>query len=201
MKSFKVWLAYVDFLLTCLTISLVLNGVILQKYVEVKTLVQGNTIDKSEFLIEMTWEDGSLNDVDLLVQDPRGALVFYQTTNVGFMTLDRDDRGSANNSVRTENGNIITSNVRREVVSIRGIIPGRYIVNGRMFANNAGPASNVRVIVRKLNPYVEISDNVYSLLSRTDEKTYVSFELDDKGNVISKDLMTQFPLSAKAKLN
>ncbi|AIK68405.1 hypothetical protein P9VFCI_101 [Rhizobium phage P9VFCI] len=201
MKSFKVWLAYVDFLLTCLTISLVLNGVILQKYVEVKTLVQGNTIDKSEFLIEMTWEDGSLNDVDLLVQDPRGALVFYQTTNVGFMTLDRDDRGSANNSVRTENGNIITSNVRREVVSIRGIIPGRYIVNGRMFANNAGLASNVRVIVRKLNPYVEISDNVYSLLSRTDEKTYVSFELDDKGNVISKDLMTQFPLSAKAKLN
>ncbi|QGZ13898.1 hypothetical protein PP939_gp200 [Rhizobium phage RL38J1] len=201
MKSFKVWLAYVDFLLTCLTISLVLNAVILQKYVEVKTLVQGNTIDKSEFLIEMTWEDGSLNDVDILVQDPRGALVFYQTTNVGFMTLDRDDRGSANNSVRTENGNIITSNVRREVVSIRGIIPGRYIVNGRMFANNAGLASNVRVIVRKLNPYVEISDNVYSLLARTDEKTYVSFELDDKGNVISKDLMTQFPLSTKAKLN
>ncbi|QIG68086.1 hypothetical protein EVB55_151 [Rhizobium phage RHph_Y68] len=201
MKDSKIWMAYVDFLLTCLIVSICLIGLILQKYVELKTTIQGNTIDKSEFLIEMTWEDGSTNDVDILVQDPRGAIVFYQTDEIGMMTLDRDDRGSDNNTVHLENGTSVTNNVRREVVSIRGIIPGKYIVNGRMFANNSGQPSNVKIIVRKLNPYVEVSEKTYQLFSRTDEKTYVSFELDSKGNVISTDSITQYPLSQKTKLN
>ncbi|QIG69717.1 hypothetical protein EVB81_148 [Rhizobium phage RHph_I46] len=197
----KIWIAFTDFLLACLTVSIVLLGLVLQKYVELKTTVQGNTIDKSEFLIEMTWEEGSPNDVDILVQDPRGALVFYQTREIGMMTLDRDDRGSDNNTVFLDNGQSVTNNIRREVVSIRGIIPGKYVVNGRMFANNSGQPSNVKITVRKLNPYVEISEKTYTLLSRTDEKTYVSFELDKQGNVISTDQITQYPLSQKAKLN
>ncbi|QIG73921.1 hypothetical protein PP935_gp146 [Rhizobium phage RHph_N34] len=197
----KIWIAFTDFLLACLTVSIVLLSLVLQKYVELKTTVQGNTIDKSEFLIEMTWEEGSPNDVDLLVQDPRGSLVFYQTREIGMMTLDRDDRGSDNNTVFLDNGQSVTNKIRREVVSIRGIIPGKYVVNGRMFANNSGQPSNVKITVRKLNPYVEISEKSYTLLSRTDEKTYVSFELDKQGNVISTDQITQYPLSQKAKLN
>jgi hypothetical protein len=197
--STKIWIAFVDFLLACLTVSIVLNVVLLVKFVMKPG--DGNTVDKSEFLIEMTWEDGSKNDVDLLVQDPRGALVFYQTQEVGMMTLDRDDRGADKNTIYLDNGTSVTDTTRREVVSIRGIIPGRYIVNGRMFANNSGEASDVKITVRKLNPYMEVSERTFSLLTRTDEKTYVSFDLDSKGNVISTDTVTQYPLSVKAKLN
>ena len=53
--------------------------------------------------------------------------------------LDRDDRGSANNTITVERRKI-TSPFRQETISIRGIVPGEYTVNVHYFlATKGGP--------------------------------------------------------------
>jgi len=47
---------------------------------------------KAEFLITVSWEDGSANDIDTWVEGPQGTLVWYKQTQNGLMHLDRDDR-------------------------------------------------------------------------------------------------------------
>ena len=44
------------------------------------------------------------------------------------MVLDRDDRGGLNNSIVVD-GKRMSSPIRQETVSIRGIIAGEYTVN------------------------------------------------------------------------
>ena len=57
----------------------------------------------------------------------------------GFMVLDRDDRGGANNTI-TVDGTKITSPIRQETVSIRGIVAGEYTVNVALFSRHQGRA-------------------------------------------------------------
>src|SRR3954447_7533012 len=63
---------------------------------------EGKIESKAEFLINMTWPDDHPVDLDLDAEDPLGNIVGYHAREAGFMVLDRDDRGSVNNTVTVD---------------------------------------------------------------------------------------------------
>ena len=145
---------------------------------------EGKVESKAEFIISMSWPDDHPDDIDLYAEDPLGNIVWYHVREGGFMMLDRDDRGSANNTI-TVDGRKITSSFRQEIVSIRGIVPGEYIVNVHYFLATKGGPIPVVVKTEKINPTVEtVSYDQINLERMGEEKTAVRFKLAANGNVI-----------------
>lgn len=147
----------------------------------------GKIDSKAEFLITMDWPDNHPDDLDLMVQDPRGNIAWYRHKEAGFLTLDRDDRGGLNDSI-VVNGKRIHSPIREEIVTIRGIIPGEYAVNVSHFLATTGQPVPAAVKVQKLNPTAQvIFDDTVTVDHTGDEKTAVRFTLDAEGKVIDVD--------------
>src|SRR5262245_44209715 len=110
----------------------------------------GKVDSKAEFLITMDWPDNHPDDLDLFVQDPTGNLAWYRRREAGFLPLARDDRGGANDFIVVA-GKKISSPVREEIVTIRGIVAGEYTVNVSHFQATTGQPVPVNVKVQKLN--------------------------------------------------
>jgi len=157
----------------------------------------GKVDSKAEFLITMDWPDNHPDDLDLFVQDPAGNIAWYRHREAGFLVLDRDDRGGANDFI-VVNGKKIPSPIREEIVTVRGIIPGEYTVNVSHFQATTGLAVPATVKVQKLNPTAQVVfDNVVIVDHTGDEETAVRFTLDADGKVIDvnsrqKSLMETF---------
>ncbi|SVB84640.1 uncharacterized protein METZ01_LOCUS237494 [marine metagenome] len=96
---------------------------------------------RAEFVIIMEWDDDKPDDIDLYVQDPTGNKVSFRTPIMNFMYLDKDDLGYANDVVYNANGTITKVNINREVVTIRGIIPGEYIINAHHYSSRQAEAA------------------------------------------------------------
>src|SRR5579872_1340789 len=144
----------------------------------------GKIDSKAEFLITMDWPDDHPDDLDLMVQDPIGNIAWYRHKEAGFLTLDRDDRGGLNDTI-VVNGKKIHSDIREEIVTVRGIVPGEYVVNVSHFLAKTGKPVPVKVKVQKLNPVSQvIFDDTVTVDHTGDEKTAVRFALDDEGKVI-----------------
>jgi hypothetical protein len=145
---------------------------------------EGKIDSKAEFIITMDWPDNHPDDLDLFVQDPVGNIVWYRHREAGFLTLDRDDRGGANDFIIV-NDKKIPSPIREEIVTVRGIVPGEYTVNVSHFQATTGQPVAASVKVQKLNPTAQvIFDNKLMLDHTGDEKTAVRFRLDTEGKVI-----------------
>jgi hypothetical protein len=91
----------------------------------------GKIDSKAEFIISVLWPDNHPDDVDLYVEDPVGNIVWYHQRESGFMVLERDDRGGANNFIMV-GGKKIVNPIREETVSIRGIVAGEYSQRARL---------------------------------------------------------------------
>jgi hypothetical protein len=138
---------------------------------------------KGEFLITMNWPDHDPNDMDLYVQDPAGNVVWYWSKEAGLMHLDRDDRGDYRNTI-TVNGQKIQSALRQEMVSIRGIIPGEYVVNVNQFMQMKSGTVPVSVKVEKLNPTASVAYyGTREFDHKGQEETFVRFTVDSDGKV------------------
>ena len=96
---------------------------------------------RAEFVIVMEWNDDQPDDIDLYVQDPTGKKVSFRTPIMNFMYLDKDDLGYANDVVYNANGTVTKVNINREVVTIRGIIPGEYIINAHHYSTRQAEAT------------------------------------------------------------
>ena len=144
----------------------------------------GKIDSKAEFIITMDWPDNHPDEIDLFVQDPAGNIAWYRHREAGFLTLDRDDRGGANDSI-VVNGKTIPSPIREEIVTVRGIVPGEYTVNVSHFQAKTGEPVPVNVKVQKLNPTAQvIFDNKLTLDHTGEEKTALRFWLNAEGKVI-----------------
>ncbi len=143
----------------------------------------GAVDNKAEFLVTLTWPDGRKEDVDLYVADPEGRLVWFRAREAGLMHLDRDDLGLGND-VMEVGGKKVVNPVNQEIVSIRGIATGEYIVNLHLYRDDRGKPVPVKVKVEKLNPKVEL---VYygdvTLNRRGEERTAVRFSVASNGRV------------------
>ena len=145
--------------------------------------------EKSDFIIVMTWDDESGDDIDLWVRDPAGRIVSFRNRGIGFMHLDRDDLGLSNDKVQGPDGKIIYVYRNKEVVSLRGYSEGKYTVNVHVY--NKKPwkdkkmyRSNIKVELIKLNPYSEVAQAEFIAVGRGQEFTAFHFTLDADGKVI-----------------
>ena len=90
---------------------------------------------KAEFVIVMEWDHDQPDDIDLYVQDPTQQKVHFRLPITNFMYLDKDDLGYANDIVKYEDGTVTKVNINREVVTIRGIIAGEYVINAHYYSS------------------------------------------------------------------
>ncbi len=142
---------------------------------------------KAEFIITLTWPDNQPDDLDIWVEDPHGEIVSYLQREAGWLHLDRDDRGSLNDTIEI-NGQKILHPINQEVVTMRGIISGEYVVNVYYYESvTRGPVS-ATVQIDKINPVLEtvFFDRVV-LESQDVEKTVVRFRVSDRGEVVGVD--------------
>ena len=145
--------------------------------------------EKSDFIIVMTWDDESGDDIDLWVRDPGGRIVSFRNRGIGFMHLDRDDLGLSNDKVQGADGKIIYVYRNKEVVSLRGFSEGTYLVNAhvynkKLWKDGAMHNSNIKIELIKLNPYSEVVQAEFVGVARGQEFTAFHFTLDEDGDVI-----------------
>jgi hypothetical protein len=144
----------------------------------------GKIDSKAEFIITMDWPDNHPDDLDLFVQDPIGNIAWYRHREAGFLTLDRDDRGGANDFIII-NGRKLPSPIREEIVTVRGVVAGEYTVNISHFQATTGQPVPATVKVQKLNPVAQVVFDDKVMVDHTgDEKTALRFKLDAEGKVI-----------------
>jgi len=144
---------------------------------------------KAEYILTITWEDNSPDDIDVLVEDPEGQIVWFRTPEAGLLHLDRDDRGLVNDTI-TMNGEEVQNPLNQEVVTLRGVVKGEYIVNLHYYASETDRPVDVHVRLAKVNPKLEI---VYYgtviLQEKGDEETAVRFSIGREGNVFGLNFL------------
>ena len=96
---------------------------------------------RAEFVVVLEWDHDASDDIDLYVQDPTGNRVSFRHPIVNFMHLDKDDLGYVNDIVMNVDGTITKVNINREVVTIRGIIPGEHIINVHYYSTRRSEAA------------------------------------------------------------
>lgn len=145
----------------------------------------GDIESKAEVLITIRWADKHPDDVDALVEDPQGGLVWYHNRDTGLMHLDRDDRGVFADNI-TINGVKVSNPINQETVTVRAAQPGEYVVNLLHYKSNYSEPLPVTVKVEKLNPSVSmVYYGTHQLTGSGDEQTAVRFTLDAQGAVAS----------------
>ncbi len=144
---------------------------------------KGKIDSKAEFLITVTWAENDASDVDTYVQDPAGNLVWFKTTSIGLMHLDRDDTGMINDTIKVDGVTVINP-LNQETVSIRGILPGEYVVNVHQYRAAGYVPVPVKIRVEKLNPKVTlVFYGSVSLDYTGQERTAVRFTVSGDGSV------------------
>ena len=139
---------------------------------------------KAEFIISVSWPGDMDDDVDLYVEDPAGNLVSFSRREDGLMHLDRDDLGQSNDIVETELGSI-EYNENREVVTIRGTVPGEYVINVHMYSKRSEELTPVFVQIDKINPFSTVFTSTIDLQHDGHEETAVRIVVDKDSNVES----------------
>ena len=143
-----------------------------------------NVVEKGEFVIVMTWPKEMDNDVDIYVEDPEGNLVAFMRREEGLMHLDRDDLGQRNDIVQTQFGEI-EYDENREIVTLRGIIPGEYVINVHMYMKREESLlTPITIQLDKINPYSTIMIKRVTLGDSGEEKTAFRFTLNNDGDVV-----------------
>ena len=144
----------------------------------------GNVENKAEILITVRWADRHPDDVDTLVEDPQGNLVWYHNRDTGLMHLDRDDRGLFQDRVMLD-GVEVSNPINQETVTLRALKPGEYVVNVLHYQSNYKEPLPVSVKVEKLNPRVTLLYyGIRELTGVGDEQTAVRFTIGANGEVI-----------------
>ncbi|NBX61045.1 MAG: hypothetical protein EBT67_01145 [Betaproteobacteria bacterium] len=170
-----------------------------------KATKTGDIPAKAEFIITLSWPDMDPNDLDLWVQGPSGESVWFRNREVDLMYLDRDDRGNSNNTIMV-NGRKVINPLRQEVVTIRSIVPGEYVVNAHYYETKdidssdprAGQPVEVNLSVIKVNPKAEVVFYGQATLEgRGKEATLARFTVTPEGgvdnvNTIPKTLVKSF---------
>lgn len=140
---------------------------------------------KAEYIIALNWPDNDPNDIDLWVEDPAGNIIWFKNREAGLMHLDRDDRGSINDLVKF-NERQVSNPLNQELMTIRGIVPGEYVVNLHYYESASNMPVDATVKVSRVNPALEV---VYygttTLEEKGVEKTALRFYISNQGDIES----------------
>ena len=140
---------------------------------------------KAEYILTVTWPDFSEDDIDTWVEDPEGRLVWFRNTEAGLLHLDRDDRGMINDTLRIE-GREVQNPLNQEVLTIRGVQQGEYVVNLHYYASLSEEPVPVNYRLVRVNPRLEVLYYGETTLEKQgDEVTVLRFRIGHDGNISS----------------
>ena len=189
--------AYIDILINLLTGTVV----IMMMTSLLINVIQKNTegIKKNaDYVISMEWPVGVDCDIDLWVKDPQENTVSFKLKEGGLMYYERDDMGHRMSVHRIEDKDVIIDPDNKEFITLRGTMPGEYIVNIHAYScidktNETGKGLpkgspiNIPVTVElvKINPNLEVLKHIEMKLEKVwEEKTVVRFVMDEDKNVL-----------------
>ena len=138
---------------------------------------------KAEYIITLNWPDNSPDDIDLWVEDPKGSIIWFRNREAGLVHLDRDDRGMLNDTLEI-NGKKLLNPLNQEVVTIRGIVPGEYLVNLVYYATETNKPVEATLRVDRVNPILKVIYYDKTVIDKKgDEKTALRFTLNPDGEI------------------
>jgi hypothetical protein len=138
----------------------------------------------SSYVVSVSWDDDSVEDIDLHVRDPLDAHVYYARREAGLMHLDQDDRGELKDTVVDTNGDLAVHRKNVEKVEIRLVLPGTYVANIHKYEGRAEPTRVVVSLFQSLDGRVsELVTRDVVLLQPWEEKTAFQFEINDSGGL------------------
>jgi hypothetical protein len=143
---------------------------------------------KAEFVITVTWNDNSQDDVDTWLEDPVGDVVHFRQKDVGLAHLDRDDLGKTNDVIILDDGSKVEYPHNQELTTIRGFVPGEWVLNVHMYCKRDLDPTPVEVRIDKLNPTVQtIFYKKILMKTKWEEITVTRFVMTNQGDIISWD--------------
>jgi len=143
---------------------------------------------KAEFVITVTWNDNSRDDVDTWLQDPVGNVLYFNQKDVGLAHLDRDDLGKTNDVITLEDGSEVSYPHNQELTTIRGFLTGEWVLNVFMYSKRDLRPTLVEVRIDKLNPKVQtIFYKKILMKTKWEEVTVTRFVMTHQGDIISWD--------------
>jgi len=140
---------------------------------------------KSEFMIIMEWDDDSESDIDLWTQRENYIPIGFNNKSGMGLNLERDDLGQTNDMIRID-GVLTPIKSNREVLNIRGIVPGNYYINIHAYSwrEEEGQTLEVTVIVTDINPsYREIYNIKVILSGKNQVQRLPAFTVTKDGNI------------------
>jgi uncharacterized protein YfaP (DUF2135 family) len=139
---------------------------------------------KAEYIISLNWADKDPNDLDIWVEDPSGNIIWFRNKEAGLVHLDRDDRGNVNDTIDFD-GKTIDNPLNQEIVTIRGVVPGEYIVNVHYYETIDQSPVPANITISKVNPILNVAFYGETILqNKGDESTVARFTVDREGDII-----------------
>jgi len=144
----------------------------------------------AEYIITVSWESKVDDDIDIWLEDPLGNRMFFRKKDIAMSHLDRDDRGIGYDKITLGDGTVIEYPYNQEIATIRGFIPGEWILNLHVYNKEKGEndihPTEVTVRMEKLNPLVKvILLKQYKMANYWEEITVARFTMNAKGNIIN----------------
>jgi hypothetical protein len=143
----------------------------------------GKVVLDAQYLITVTWPDGSQEDIDTWIEDPQGNVAWFRNRSAGLVHLDRDDRGMLNDKIEVE-GQVIENPLNQEVAAVRGAVPGEYTINLHYYESVSEGRVPVTVRVARVNPVYKIYFNdTVDMARKGEERTAVRFSILRDGSI------------------
>ena len=155
---------------------------------------------RAEYIVVLEWDAGAKDDIDLYVEDPLGGIASFRHPRVNFMHLDKDDLGVRNDTTVMADGSTTTIKINREVITIRGIIPGEWVINAHYYSAYAYASANgdskiiskskddyfitVRIELHRVNPYQILWVGEKKFTTKGQEETFLRWRIDKMGDIL-----------------
>lgn len=156
---------------------------------EPKKAEDASLVKKAEFVIMMNWDDKRDIDMDLWVMynNKKSRPVFFDNKKEDHIILEHDDRGLSTDLTQTDDGKTKQIYINEEIISIRGIVPGEYIINANAYSGDLSGQNPLDVTIKiiKLNPYQLVDQYTHKYTERSQERTYAVITIDETGKVSS----------------
>ncbi len=148
------------------------------------------------YQIIMDWDGKSKSDVDLWVVDPQDHTVSFKSREGGegsLCSLARDDLGKRGDVFNKDK----VIEVNQEIISIRGLVPGEYIVNCHYYKKEEKLPERITAKLVKIKPFKVVISTEKVLLKDGDEKTFFRFRVDADNNIIETNELPAIITQAK----
>ena len=138
---------------------------------------------KAEYIISATWPQSLEDDVDLWMRAPTGHTVSYLAKEVGWLHLERDDRGELNDVLMIDGKKEIHP-INQEIITIRKRYAGEYIVNLYYYTAKSSSTLPVKIRIDRINPkYETVFKDTIELKKQDQEITALRFTIKEDGSV------------------